>query len=211
MINGKIPVLLHYSIHDKLVVGAVSYLNTVGRTPITVLGDIDEEGSYRLLEFARDGNITGIITGTPSAQAFAGSWFSPKTDKELSMSLSRKDTVIHAAKTDVGPDDIYGSYHYQYSDEGVIGDLEISRVGTDKAAFSIFSVTGAPGRNIADVADTIAAPSVNSFVYKLPDTDRCEFEVLFYRGFAVVTYRNGYCEGQFGMNATIDGIFLKTD
>ena len=104
---------------------------------------------------------------------------------------------------------IFGRYHYQYTEEGYIGDLEISRIGNDKAAFSLFSVTGAPARNIADVpTDTIPFKG-NSFVYTIPESDSCSFKVSFYKGFAVVVYTNGYCSGQFGMNATVDGIFIK--
>ncbi len=52
--------------------------------------------------------------------------------------------------------------------------------------------------------------NTTGFIYKIPDTDSCEFEVKFYKRFVIIRYTKGFCDRQFGMNATIDGIFLKT-
>lgn len=170
---------------------------------------MEEDKSYRLLEFEPNGNVSGIITGNPETQSFNGSWFSPKTRKELDLTLLKKDTSL--AETDIRPDmnNIYGDYHYQYTEEGNQGGCKIEKVGDNKIAFSVFSVTGAPARNIADVPRDTIPLTASSFIYKIPGTDSCEFKVTFYKDFLTVDYTKGYCDGQFGMNATIDGIFLK--
>jgi hypothetical protein len=208
-INNKIPVFLHYSIHREVIVGEITYLNTKNKKPIKLLGTIEEDKSYRLLEFEKDGNISGIITGNPDPRVFNGNWFSPKTRQELQVKLSIKDTLIETSDYQAENKDMYGTYHYQYSEEGYQGDLAIKKLRDNKVEFNIFSVTGAPGRNIAEVAADTIQMTGNTFTYKIPDTDSCEFKVTFFKGFSVVNYTKGYCSGQFGLNASIDGIFLK--
>ncbi len=209
LVNNKTPVVLHYSIHNKTIAGAIIYLNTKTKTPIKILGSVESDSSYRLLEFEQDGNITGIITGKPGGQFFKGSWFSPKNRKEFPLELTKKDSVIESKELPQVSDDIFGSYHYQYGEDGPHGQFELNKINDKQMAFSIFSVTSAPGRNMADVPlDTIPF-SGNSFVYKIPGSDSCEFKVIIYKNFLKVDYTKGPCTGQFGWNATIDGIFLK--
>jgi hypothetical protein len=210
-LNGKIPIFIHYQLDSNLIVGEITYLNTKDKLPITLLGTIEDDKTYRLLEFEKSGNISGIITGLPTDKIFNGSWFSPKTRKELVLKLVKKDTVINSKETGTKLQDIFGHYHYQYSEAGYQGDFEISKLPNSKAVFGITSVTGAPGRNVAQIDDDTINLSTTHFIYKLADTDDCEFEVKFYKGFAFIKYTKGFCEGQFGMNATIDGIFLKTE
>lgn len=209
-LNGKVPVFLHYRLESNLLIGEITYLNTKVKRPITILGTIEDDKSYRLLEFENSGNITGIITGLPSGDTFSGSWFSPRTRKELKVNLTKKDTAINSPTSDTQLQDIFGHYHYQYSEAGYQGDLEIRKLPGGKAVFGITSVTGAPARNVAHIEDDTIQLTATRFIYKMPDTDSCEFEVKFYKGFAYIRYTKGYCDGQFGMNATIDGIFLKT-
>lgn len=210
-LNGKTPIFIHYQLDSNRIIGEITYLNTKDKLPIKLLGTIEEDKSYRLLEFDKTGNITGIITGLPSGKIFNGSWFSPKTRKELTLNLTQKDTVINSPTLATELQDIFGHYHYQYSEAGYQGDFEITRLPGSKAAFGITSVTGEPSRNVAQIDDDTIKLNTTHFIYKVPDTDSCEFEVKFYKGFAFIRYTKGYCGGQFGMNATIDGIFLKTE
>ena len=209
-LNGKTPVFIHYQLDSNLIVGEITYLNTKDKLPITLLGTIEDDKSYRLLEFEKDGNITGIITGLPKENVFNGSWFSPKTRKEITLSLIKKDTAIYSSITDVQFQDIFGHYHYQYSEAGYQGDFEIKKLSNSKVSFGITSVTGEPGRNVAQIDDDTITLTTTHFIYKLPFTDSCEFEVKFYKGFTFIKYTKGFCDGQFGMNATIEGIFLKS-
>ncbi|CAN5411744.1 hypothetical protein BH11BAC3_BH11BAC3_34170 [soil metagenome] len=209
VLNNKIPVLLHYSIHDKTIVGAITYLNTNSKTPIKVLGSVEADNSYRMLEFEHDGNITGIITGKPTGKIFKGTWFSPKSRKELPLELNKKDSSIESAEVITADNEIFGSYHYQYNEDGHHGQFELNKINDRQIAFSIFSTTSAPARNMADVPMDTIEMTGNSFIYKIPESDSCEFKVTFYKNFLKVNYTKGNCTGQFGWNATVEGIFLK--
>lgn len=89
-----------------------------------------------------------------------------------------------------------------------MGDLYVAILTNNRLRFSIFSVTKAPSRNIADIsADTVALST--NFKYTIPNADGCEIAVTFYKDFAYVTYTKGYCSGIFGFNATVDGYFYK--
>jgi hypothetical protein len=211
MINSRIPVFISYSIQDSLVMGEIRYLNTKEKKPIRLLGTIEEGGTYRLLEFSPTGTITGLITGTPAGESFAGSWASPETGKELSLSLTRRDTLIRRELSKPVREEISGHYHYQYGQKGFMGDFEVERVDKQRIAFSVLSLTNVErGPNIAEVEKDTVALTGNSFIYMIPDSDNCEFKVSFYKDFVYITYTRGYCAGQFGLNATIDGIFVKT-
>jgi len=210
-LNGRTPVFIHYQLDSNLIIGEITYLSTKDKLPITLLGTIEDDKSYRLLEFDKTGNITGIIEGTPTEKNFNGIWVSPKTKRELTMTLSPKDTLI--SNPNIKPDEsqIFGKYHYQYGEDGYNGDFDISKIENNKIDFNILSSTNVErGPNIAEVEKDTIAMTGNSFIYKIPDSDSCEFKVTFYKGFVYINYTRGYCESQFGLNASIDGIYLKT-
>ena len=210
-LNGKTPVFIHYQLDSNLIIGEITYLNTKSKLPIKLLGTIEDDKSYRLLEFDDTGNITGIIESKPTEKNFNGLWVSPKTKKELAMSLASMDTLIDSPN--IKPDEvqIFGNYHYQYGERGYNGDFDINKVANNKIDFNILSLTNVErGPNIAEVERDTITMTGNSFIYKIPDSDSCEFKVTFYNGFVYINYTKGYCESQFGLNATIDGIYLKT-
>ncbi len=210
-LNGKTPVFVHYQLDSNLIIGEITYLNTKHKLPIKLLGTIEEDKSYRLLEFDNTGNITGVIEGKPTEEKFDGLWVSPKTKKELSMKLSSKDTLISSPNIKPDESQLFGNYHYQYGDKGYNGDFDINRVTGNKISFNILSLTNVErGPNIAEVEKDTILMTGNSFIYKIPESDSCEFKVTFYKGFVYINYTKGYCESQFGLNATIDGIYLKT-
>lgn len=210
-LNNKIPIFLHYTIDSNLVEGEITYLNTKGRKPIRLLGTIEEDQSYRLLEFDQTGNITGIIEGQPNGAHFRGSWYSPQTAKELSLSLSRADTTLEEHRKKLQRVEVFGDYHYQYGEDGYSGELQIKKLAGNTVEFYILSLTNVErGPNIAEVPKDTVVLQGNSFTYRMPESDSCEFKVRFYRDFAFVQYTKGYCSGQFGLNATVDGIYLKT-
>lgn len=208
-INNKIPVFIHYQIKDSVVVGEIVYLKTKNKKPITLLGTINPDNSYHLLEFDTTGTITGIINAKINSSSCNGSWFSPSNKKELSLMLTSKDTII-AAKNIVSKN-ITGNYHYQYGEEGYNGDLDIEILPNGKATFEILSLTEANrGPNIAEVEKDTVTLKNNRFIYHLPQSEGCAFEVIFYNNFAYIHYINNACANQFGMGATVEGLFLKT-
>ncbi len=208
-LDSRIDILLQYQTEGEVVEGELIYLNTKEQKPIKIIGTVEEDQSLRLLEFEPSGNITGILTGTPTASVFEGSWFSPLTRKELPMQLRRVDTFIATQSITVLPASPEGDYEYQYSEEGSQGTLLVRSAGNGRIIFEILSVTGAPARNIADVSPVTVTLQGNSFTYTVPETDDCTFKVSFYKDFAYIKYTNGYCNGVFGHNASVDGIFYK--
>lgn len=208
-INTKTPVFLHYQLEDDVLVGEITYLNTKQRKPIKIIGTIADDASLRILEFEKDGNITGIMLGTPNQKELKGTWFSPKTRKELNLCLTKYDTIIKDTSIQPELKNIFGDYHYQYSLDGYQGDFNISKINENQASFEIFSVTGEPSRNIADVEKDTISIKGNKFHYKVGYKEDCEFDVTFYKDFVYIKYTNGECDGVFGHNATVSGIFLK--
>jgi len=209
-INGKTPVLIHYQLDNEVIIGEIIYLKNKAKVPIRLVGTIQNwDKKYRLLEFDKDGNITGIIIGLPEKNEFNGIWTSPKTIKELSLNLSVKDTVIFSKNYRPDLYEICGDYHYQFGDNGYQGDFSLKKLDKGLASFSISSVTGEPERNIATI-DPFISNLAEEFIYVIPGTYACEFFIKFYKDFVFVKYTNGTCIGQFGHNATIEGIYFKT-
>ena len=206
-LNNKIPINLKYSISGEIITGEITYLKTKSKIPIKIIGTIEEDKSYRILEFENNGNISGIITGKPTEKDFSGSWFSPKSRKSLNLKLTNPTKKQISLTQNVIISD--ANYHYGYSEKGYQGDFEIKKLKNNKYEFSILSVTGEPSRNIAEIDETEVNIEGNSFRYKLPEEKNCEFQVTFYSEFVVIKYTKGDFEGQFGHNATIEGIYLK--
>lgn len=210
-LNGKTPVFVHYQFDNEVIIGEIVYLNSKNKTPIKLVGTIqDWDKKYRLLEFDKTGNITGIIIGLPEKNKFSGSWFSPKTRKELTLDLSTKDTVIISKDYQPRLSEIFGDYHYQYGKAGYQGDFNVTKINKSSASFNIFSVTEEPARNIAEITTDTIKLTKPEFTYKVSETEACEFKVKFYKDFVFINYTKGHCTRQFGHNATIDGIYIKT-
>jgi len=211
MVDKSIPVLLHYQMFDSLLVGELVYLGNTKRNPVTIIGELDELNEHRVLEFDRNGNISGIISGIPKENNWLGTWFSPKTRNEYSLDLKRIDTLINLPSQAVAAADITGHYYYQYGRKGQKGVLKVRRLPEDKLEFSILSLTDEPARNIALIdTDTVICKGT-SFAYSVPFTDDCQVKVQFYKEFAHIRYTKSDCMGAFGHNASLEGIFYKTD
>ena len=210
-LNDKTPIFIHYQLDSNLIIGEITFLKTKEKLPIRLLGTIEENKNYELLLFDKTGNITDIIKGLPTSENFNGSWYSFKEDKEYSFTLLLADTII--TSPDIKPLDnqIFGNYHYQYGEDGYTGNFEINKIDNNKVDFSILSTTNIErGPNMAEVEKDTIAMQGKSFVYMIPESDNCEFKTTFYKDFVYISYTKGYCMGQFGMNATIEGIYLKT-
>ncbi|WP_243348563.1 hypothetical protein [Parabacteroides sp. FAFU027] len=209
-LNGKIPIFIHYQFDNEVIIGEIIYLNTKSKTPIKLIGTIEDwDKKYRLLEFDKAGNITGIITGLPDGKEFNGIWSSLKTNKELSLNLSTKDTVI--ISKDYQPDlsKIFGDYEYQWGNKAS-GIFNITKINKDKASFNIYSVKGEPELSTAEIETDTIKLTKREFIYNVPESDDCEFKVKFFKDFVFIKYTKEHRSRLFGLNATIDGIFFKT-
>lgn len=105
----------------------------------------------------------------------------------------------------------------EYQPDGVItGIITISKIASSASGtwFSPKSRKEFPlelHRNQATIdRDTIELHG-NQFQYFLRDSPACSFRVRFYNHFVVIRYPGGHgsCNGIFGYNATVEGVFLK--
>lgn len=210
-INEKIPVFVHFQTDEEVVVGEIVYLNTKNKTPIKLLGKIEESNNYFLREYDDAGNITGSISGTLAEDSFSGIWFAPGKDKDWKIQLMPKDTLIPSMEIAANLEDVFGSYHYQFGDEGYQGDITMTQKEDGSQVFSLFSMTQAPARNMAEIETNVNVTDPE-FLYQISeegDEQACACKVKFYKDFVFVTYTQTDCFGYFGHRATVEGIFLK--
>jgi hypothetical protein len=209
VINNKIPVFLHYTIQDDLVIGEITYLNPRGRKPIKLIGTIEDTNSYRLLEFDKKGNITGIIIATANSTELKGIWFSPKTNKEIPLLAKKNRKVTISTNYKANMNDIYGDYHYSYGDFLWNGDFSIDEDKAKNQFFELISVGKGEGPSIAQIERCKIKLNGNSFVYRMPNSENCKLKIVFFKDFVYVKDLGGDCTGEFGMGAYANGIYTK--
>src|SRR5699024_1266819 len=94
----------------------------------------------------------------------------------------------------------------------------IRKIGKDSILINAFSVTSAPARNIAEIEDTVAL-SGDHFIYKvnmngdwMDKPCKIVMKGQFYADFLHLIYINeDPCRFYFGHNATLEGIYYKTE
>jgi hypothetical protein len=222
-LGGKIPVFFHYTIMDSVLSGEVTYLKTKGKKPIRILGTILPDDFYRMLEFDRKGNITGIWSLTIKGDKCSGTWYTSgesgwgnsAESKEFKVQAQASDSLIAEWDLKPDPEKIFGYYEYNYTKEhGNTGYLNLEKLTDYNANFEILGVASAPGFNFASIEETtvdFVGGKDTEFDFKIDDSEECDFKVKFYKGFAHVYYTKGYCnDGYFGHNSTVEGLFLKT-
>jgi hypothetical protein len=211
-INKTIPVFLNFTFVDSLFIGEITYLNTKKREPLLILGSIENDSSYRLEEFEASGNISGVLIINHTANLLRGYWYSTKKDFEFELSMSKKDTALPSKNFKVDRSEVSGIYAYSYGEKGYQGNFEINKITDTSAEISAFSVTREPSRNIAEIEKDTVTIKNNSFIYKNPSSDSCMYKISLYKDFLYVKYLNGPgdCFSQYGVNADIIGIYLKT-
>lgn len=208
-LEGGIPIELKFLQSDDIVKGELIY-KKVGK-PITIIGTVDENGSYRVYEFGEKGMITGILSGNFESDAKNLSWFSPESRKRLKMELelkSKKD-----GRFDFGDNDMVGVYRYEFGKDGALGNLTVDKVTKDSIYFDLICLTHAPGRNMATLEE--AAMPINgnkvSIDFKDDEYYDCAYDIIFYKDFVSIKYVDDRMECGFGHNARVEGIFVKQE
>jgi len=210
LIGKDIPVRLSYYIKDNIINGELVYTGTKKQTPIKILG-MKSDNTFMLYEFETDGHITGTWFGNDVTNTlFEGSWFSPTASTELKVHLEALDggTFNDTARDKKAVD---GMYQYMLGKEGAMGNLDVSRLGSDSVIISFSNVTDAPARNQAVMDSVHLSLKNNTAVYSdSSDLGACKFNIRFCNGYAVVDYIDGKYECGFGNNAFVKGVYLKT-
>jgi hypothetical protein len=221
-LNNKISVFLWFVANGSVLKGEVTYLNTKVRKPISIVGTIrliDDFSSLpgdktkelfaaEIYEFSKQGYIAGIYDGAFKGRHFNGTWSKPGSERELKFNLSHSDSVLAKPDTVLTTKNIAGEYLYRFGKKGSQGGIDIKQIDKTNYLISMNCVTGGPSYNVAEVAPFKVHMINNNFIYSVPNTD-CKFKISFFDNFAVVTSLRGI-ECGFGLNASIDGVFLKT-
>ncbi len=206
-INKKIPVELTYTISKDIISGEIRYLNTKGKTPVKIIGNVSSNEGYTLCEFEKDGNISGIINVKLNGQKLEGEWSSTKSDGSYPISLTLKDNKV---KQEVFPPaSITGKYEYHYGEKGYEGLITIKKQKGNTYTYEIGSVTSDPARNMADASGDAILLNNNQFIIEINKS--CKFKVTFYNGFLTITAndKTQLMDCEFGFNATLEGTYLK--
>jgi hypothetical protein len=208
LINKKIPIFLWYTIKDKVLYGQLTYLNTKQNKPIRIIGTI-ENGEYRIFEFEKNGNITGILTVSKTKENLNGDWFSPKTRAEYSLKLTPIDTVIHKDLTGFKGETNTGEYRFLFSKNGSEGYFKLSNLNKTNFLFEIQNNTEGPAYNQAIIENAKVQIKENIFLFSPSETRDCQFKTRLYKDFIIIDYIKDKDCG-FGHNASVDGIYLRT-
>lgn len=206
-IDGRIPVLMWYRIHDDIISGYLFYTDNKIKDSIRIIGTAGDSMA-RLLEMFHDGNITGIWDLEIHSSAAEGTWFSPKTRKQLGASLMHIDTAVTIHRID-SVIDISGEYSFGYSEEGSQGFMTIKR-NKETVTVEFQNVTDAPARNMALLGPFNATVTDNEIIYRSTEYGDCAVRIRFFNGFAVVNYVDEQADCGFGNRATVAGIYIKT-
>ena len=209
-IRSNIPVSAWFVVKGKILKGELTYLKTKYRSPITILGSVKEHNRVEFSEFQKNGLITGTFSGKLSNDSCTGTWSSPKSGRDFPFELVFKDTTLANADTSFIPASIPGEYAYKFGDKGPGGGITIKEISHELYSFEINCVTGAPGYNVAELTADSIRFSDNAVVYSMPHADKCQFSIKVFKGFLIIDYLNENYDCGFGLNASVDGVFLKT-
>jgi hypothetical protein len=208
LIDQKIPVELTVSVSKDVVLGNIRYVKTKEKKPIKIIGTLDSGNHYHLEEFEYDGNISGIIDAVLKNGKLEGTWSSTKSDTVYPMALDVQTKVNPKPEIFSPSDHFEGTYTYQYGEDGYQGSITIKKIKGQMYSYDIGSVTRAPGRNIADASGEVMIKN-NQFTIEINKS--CSFLATFYNGLLSITPvpsdQSRDCE--FGLNATLEGTFLK--
>lgn len=205
-VGGKSKATLAFHGLGDYVRGSITYQKT--GQPIIVLGKFLTDGTFFLRELGKDGNVSGVLSGSENGGKLSGTWYAPGTDRELELAM---DAVAVKEEGTVpwpyAATSISGSYGYHYGKEGPQGTISVTKTG-ETYSLAIDCVTGAPGYNQASVEAAGLRLDGHTLRHKVPGMD-CEVSVEFFDGFAFVGFVDEQTDCGFGHNATVEGEYLK--
>ena len=225
-INGKIPVTVWFDVRDGLIAGEIVYLNTKEKQPIALLGQVNwDDGRLEFNEVLPNGVVSGIMLGVIRGNSFSGTWIAPAKTVERGSryeTIDGKSYPLRLTRVDnsgIGfsryfswfydQNPIAGEYRYSWGDNRAEGKMRVTATGRGSIEYEINTHVGAPSFNMADVGPETVTLEKNRVVVEL--ADNCAFEILLFNGFAAIRHIDDkICWGYFGMNANVDGLYLKT-
>ena len=208
-LNGKIPVFLCFVLKDSVLKGEVTYLKTAKRLPITIIGTIKKDEGLVIYEFIKDGYISGIYRGEFKKEKLKGVWYKPGSETGLGYNLISKDTLLTGIDSTLKSVSINGEYLYRFGKMGSSGSVGIKQIDQTNFRVDINCVTASPSNNIADLETFKAKMADNIIFFKMPNAD-CRFKIRAFNNFIVIDYIGKSRACGFGLNAGVEGVFIKT-
>lgn len=227
-INGTIPVSLWFESRDGIISGEIVYTRTKDRTPIRILGRVQDNGLLRLREMLPDGRVSGTITGSLVKDTLSGTWEGrPKIiekdgggaefrkGKTYPIKISRSTGTHAPFQWEANPDKASGIYAYSLGDKCDYGSVFLKVNGDGTVRYSIAALTGAPHyRTDAFPEDALSGETATAGLdgnTVLIDVDeKCAIRLTLYSDFLESKYVPGReCQYNVGNGATAEGLFLK--
>lgn len=227
-INGTIPVSLWFESRDGIISGEIVYTRTKDRTPIRILGRVQDNGLLRLREMLPDGRVSGTITGSLVKDTLSGTWEGrPKIiekdrggaefrkGKTYPIKISRSTGTHAPFQWEANPDKASGTYAYSLGDKCDYGSVFLKVNGDGTVRYSIAALTGAPHyRTAAFPEDALSGETATAGLdgnTVLIDVDeKCAIRLTLYSDFLESKYVTGReCQYNVGNGATAEGLFLK--
>ena len=224
-INDTIPVSVWLETYDNIIVGEIVYTNTKEKKPIQLFGTT-HKGKSNIVEMLPDGLITGSISGVITNTSFEGTWTSPDKVVEKGTRFERASGKQYPIRLSAAivpqarpvfwgydPATFEGEYRYSYGKNNAIGTVSIRKADAGDVEYRIDTNIGAPSFNIAEIpldnrTTEKGHPQDNRIVYEYGP--RCAVEILLFEGFLFTRYVEGkICQGEFGMNASVAGVFMQ--
>ena len=227
-INGTIPVSLWFESRDGIISGEIVYTGTKDRTPIRILGRVQDNGLLRLREMLPDGRVSGTITGSLVKDSLSGTWEGrPKIiekdgggaefrkGKTYPIKISRSTGTHTPFQWEADPDKASGTYAYSLGDKCDYGSVFLKVNGDGTVRYSIASLTGAPHyRTAAFPEDALSGETalarLDSSTVLIDVDEKCAITLTLYSDFLESKYVPGKeCQFNVGNGATAEGLFLK--
>lgn len=227
-INGTIPVSLWFESRDGIISGEIVYTRTKDRTPIRILGRVQDNGLLRLREMLPDGRVSGTITGSLVKDTLSGTWEGrPKIiekdgggaefrkGKTYPIKISRSTGTHAPFQWEANPDKASGTYAYSLGDKCDYGSVFLQVNGDGTVRYSIAALTGAPHYRTATfpedaLSGETATAGLDGNTVLIDVDEKCAIRLTLYSDFLESKYVPGReCQYNVGNGATAEGLFLK--
>jgi hypothetical protein len=207
-LDSKYPISMWIIEKQDVIFGQVKYENASNK-PIRLVGVPYKEG-IELVEFLDDGEICGIWKGKFEKNGYIGYWYSVEGNKNYKFILEKNDTILSDIDTNIITTNYVGNYRYRHGENGPEGYISIDKK-ENYFTLTCSNVTGEPSRNIANFQiDTLRIIN-NKSICDLNKDGLCVFMINFYNDFIIINSIDGKRDCGFGLNANVDGIYVKTN
>ena len=136
-----------------------------------------------------------------------GTWYAAAGERNYPMAVKASAQKPTPEEWPAATRTVAGEYSYSFPEEGGSGSLTVKQSGDD-ITFDAISVNGAPGYHIATIEDG-KGTIVDHTVHYSMNGGECEFNIRFYKDFAYIQFVGENYECDFGMGASIEGIFVR--